>query len=526
MLHSGRPLWAMHAHWPPGTRRSSLVLGGVAVALAVAYAAAIVKTGGDVVLLVPLFIAIVAVAVLAHPIVGLYLLFGAALLFEQFLIAGLSPITQYSRVFQNVSAYTPLPLRLSIADLVVLLTFGAVVVRRLGKKGEPLRMGALGWPVIAYTSAFVLGTVIGMARGGRWNEDVALSELRGPFHLCLLYFLAANLIRERRHLYVCMWLFVLLVGVKALQGILNYLDARDLPYHVEAVTNHEDVVFFVVAIAIMVAAAVLGIRHRIVFALLLLQPIIITAELVAYRRVGLIALAVTLVAITVLALINHPRRGIVLASLMSLAVVAYGLIFWESTGPAAEPIRALRSVFDTSNTSLADQSSNAWRAIENNNIAHTVRQLPLTGVGVGQPYLFQQEPSPLFGFLYWRYITHNAVLWLWLKAGPIGAFALWLLVARAVLLSSTLYARLRQPELRWVSTLPIALVVSQIVFSSVDLGLTYSRTMIVLGTSLGMSSFLAERYLARSEPDEPHGVKRAANTRPLPLAAPPGVRGV
>jgi len=31
------------------------------------------------------------------------------------------------------------------------------------------------------------------------------------------------------------------------------------------------------------------------------------------------------------------------------------------------------------------------------------------------------------------------------------------------------------------------------VFSSVELGLTYSRTMIVLGTVLGLGAFLADR---------------------------------
>jgi hypothetical protein len=45
-----------------------------------------------------------------------------------------------------------------------------------------------------------------------------------------------------------------------------------------------------------------------------------------------------------------------------------------------------------------------------------------------------------------------------------------------------------------VIALPIALVVSQIVFSSVELGLTYSRTMIVLGVALGLVSFMAEQH--------------------------------
>jgi len=38
----------------------------------------------------------------------------------------------------------------------------------------------------------------------------------------------------------------------------------------------------------------------------------------------------------------------------------------------------------------------------------------------------------------------------------------------------------------------IALVIAQVIFSSVELGLTYSRTMIVLGVALGMAAVLSE----------------------------------
>ena len=97
-------------------------------------------------------------------------------------------------------------------------------------------------------------------------------------------------------------------------------------------------------------------------------------------------------------------------------------------------------------------------------------------------------------FPYWRFITHDALLWLWLKAGLLGAFALWFLVARALLVGVSLHRRVRDPLLRWAVTLPVALVVTQVVFSSVDLGLTYSRTMIVLGISLGILAFVAEEH--------------------------------
>ena len=124
-----------------------------------------------------------------------------------------------------------------------------------------------------------------------------------------------------------------------------------------------------------------------------------------------------------------------------------------------------------------------------------MQQLPLTGVGLGQQYLFREEPPRLWGFPYWRYTTHNAVLWLWLKAGPLGGLALWFLVARSVILGAAWHVRLADPWMRWVAALPVFLVLSQLVFSSVDLGLSYSRTMIVFGTVLGLAAFLGHQPL-------------------------------
>jgi len=472
---------------------ASSVLAALSLALAAVYAVAIVRSGGDALLLIPLIGALVVLVVLAHPAVGLYVLFGSAILFEQFLVPGLSPITQYSRIFQNLSVYTPIPLRFSMVDLLIVLTGVGLAVQRLRARHEPLRMGAFGWAIVAYFSVFLLGIVIGAARGGAWKPDVALNELRAPVHLCVSYFLAANLIRERRQLQVFMWLFVLVVGIKAVQAILNYLEARSLPYWLDAVSSHEDVVFWAPAVALAVAALVLGVRTRLAYALFAVQPIILAAEFLSNRRVGFIGLGVTLVAVTVLLFFSHPRRAAAITALGSIVVISYTLLFWDAEGPVAQPLRALRTIIDPSGLALVDQFSNTWRDIENENIAYTVQQLPVTGVGLGQRYLFEREPSEV-PFEYWRFITHNAPLWLWLKAGPLGALALWFLVARALLISAALYRRLPEPSLRLVIALPIALVVSQIVFSSVELGLTYSRTMIVLGTVLGMASLIAAQH--------------------------------
>lgn len=473
-------------------RRTSMVAGALALAFALACTLAIVGTASGTLLAAALVGAAVSLSVLTRPVVGVYLLFGGALLFEQFEIRGLSPITAQTHIFQNLSAYTEIPVRLSIMDLLALLTLGAWAAQCMSRPKDPPRMGAFGWPIVAFAGIFAIGTAIGVARGSGWDPNAFFQEIRGPAQMCLTYFLAANLLRTRGQLVVLTWVFVALVGVKGLQGILNGLESLSRS-DLEAVTGHEDVIFFDLAIALLAVILMVGARTGVRYALLAILPLVVGAELLTERRVGFVALGVVLAAIVLLSLARSMRRAVVFGALGSLALCMYLFLFWNDTGPLGQPSRALRAVVEPSNISERDLFSAHWRDIENRNIAYTVRQLPLTGVGVGQEYLFEEEPPSLGSpkFFYWRNITHNSVLWLWLKAGPLGAFVLWFLVARVLLIGSAMYARLRDPELRWLAALPVALMVIQITFVSVEPGFVFSRSMIVLGTVLGLGAALA-----------------------------------
>jgi len=466
------------------------VLATIALLGAIAYSFAIVRFQGDPIVLLPLAAAIVALGIWIQPVIGLYVVFAGAILLEQFILVGVNPVTQ-TKFFVNISAYSPIPIRLSVADLVMLLAGAAFLVRPRGQ--ERLRMGALGLAVLGYVGAFLLGIVIGAARGGAMNMEVALAELKAPIQLGIAYFLTANLVRDRAQLTVFAWLFVLGSAVKAFQTILNHQAASDLPYDLRTIIAHEDVVFMGAAVMLALVALLLGHRSRLVLVLFALQPLFLIAELLAYRRVAFIALGVMFLAVVLMAAFTRPTRAAMFVAIVAVGLGLYLVSFWDATGPAAEPLRALRSVVDASSTDLVDQNSSAWRDIEHQNIAYTIRQLPITGVGIGQRYLIEREPAEN-SFIYWRFITHDALLWLWLKAGPLGAFALWFLVARAVLVGTSLFRRVQEPSLRWIVTLPVLLVLAQVVFSSVDLGLTYSRTMIVLGTSLGLVSFIAQEH--------------------------------
>jgi hypothetical protein len=484
-------------------RRTSLYLCGVVTAIAGAYAATLIATEGDPLLAAPLVGAFVAIAVFTRPLLGVYLLLAAAILFEQWPVAGVDPLTAQTHFYENLSQFSDIPLRLSACDLLALLTCLSWLLRRAVGANAPVRAGPLAWGVAAYLIAFGIGTIIGVSRGGRWDLLATLNEVRGPVYVGLLYFLTANLVQKRGQLVVLLWELVLLVGVKASQAIGNYAHMLSGPERLEAITAHEDVIFFDVAIALAVVVALLHVRGRLFYVLLALQPVILLANMVATRRVAFAALAAALAVVALISAVERPRATALVLGIGVFAFGIYAATFWDQTGPLAEPARVLREVVDPYSISERDRSSNVWRDIENANIAYTVRQLPLTGVGVGQEYLFQREPPQGPGtFLYWRLTTHNAVLWTWLKAGPYGAFAFWFLVGQAVAVGLQLYRRLDDPLLRMAAAFPAVLTVTQVVFSSFDLGLSYSRTMIVLGVALGLTAPLTVWASARGR-DEP-----------------------
>src|SRR5205823_12851349 len=148
----------------------------------------------------------------------------------------------------------------SIADLLMVATGASLLLRRGAADGPRVRIGVLGPAVLAYVGAFLLGSVIGAARGGTWNAEVALTELKAPLQMSIAYLLAANAVRTRVQLTVFMWIFVLMSAVKGVQTILNAQAAADLPYALRPIIAHEDVVFMGAAIALAPVAVIVGYR--------------------------------------------------------------------------------------------------------------------------------------------------------------------------------------------------------------------------------------------------------------------------
>lgn len=480
-------------------RRERLAGAGGLIVGAVAFATALVLLTGPLPLALGFAVLIGVAAIALRPLIGLYLLLFSAIVLEQWGIAGLDPLTGRLPFYETLSGSSGLPLSVSPVEMVLLLTLAAVVLPRVASRSGTFVRGPLFVPLLLFLAFVVASIAFGYARGGGAGPfwvNAAWAETRSFFYLGITYVLACNLIQTRAQLRTFIWLFIAAIGIKSVQGIVRYAYVSANGVQVEAITGHEDVVFFAAFVLLLAALMVWGAgleaaARRQMWVMLALMPPLVFTLLVTRRRLGFVVLAVGLALVALQMLRTRRDLFLRLAPLVLLGVGVYVVVFWNGTGVLSEPIRAFRSL--VAPATQRDLFSNAWRELENLNIAYNIGTAPVTGLGFGRPYSFvvAQPPLDATGFTYWRYIAHNAIYWVWMKMGLVGFVLFWNLIGSAVVLGLVTFRRLRDRYLQALALVVAGVVLMQVIFSYGDLGLTYSRSMIFLGCMLGVLGVLA-----------------------------------
>jgi hypothetical protein len=466
---------------------AALLLGALAGSLALAQGA---SPEVPLLMLVAAAVFIILGILWRQPVVSLYSLVFAALFIEQWGIVGLEPLTAQTHFFQSLSGFTPLQLPIMPADFVLVTGLLAVGLGDRARGAPRFYRGALFGP-LAFFVAAVIGSflygVVGGSGTGPFNPNAAWVEVRAFLQLAGVYLLASSLITDRRRLTIVVWMVIVALGMKGVQGIHNYIMEKELGVYLEAITGHEDVLFFASLFLLLIAMFVYGRNKNQQKAMLwFFWPIAFTM-LATGRRIGFLIFALGLL-ITSLSLFKI-RRDLFLKVIPPALILVgvYTGIFWNRGGTTlGQPVRAFQSQIGIG--SERDRLSNEWRRLENRNIALNIESAPLTGLGFGRPYKFYiAEPSlDGTGFVYWNYITHNAVFWVWMKMGVVGFVAFWFLMGSAIVGGLITFRTLSDGYLKALAITAVSLVAMQLFFSYGDLGLTYTRNMIYLGVMLGI----------------------------------------
>jgi hypothetical protein len=216
---------------------------------------------------------------------------------------------------------------------------------------------------------------------------------------------------------------------------------------------------------------------------------------IAQRRAAMLTLALALGLMLLMMAQQNRRLFWRIAPPAAFVAVAYLAAFWNSAGPLGLAARAVRSVLRNSSGNYQEDASTFYRLIENLNIFHTLRQAPLTGVGFGHPFHIIAPMPDISFFEWWQYITHNSVLWIWMKTGVFGFFAMVLLVGLAIVTGVRVVRMIPETkvegrrDLSAIALTAVLYVVMHFTYAYVDMAWDM-QSMIYLGLMIGLINSL------------------------------------
>ena len=408
-----------------------------------------------------------AVAWVVNPIVGIHM----TILFTLF---GDSVTMAWFPFTKNLSSkesllYVADQIVISPLELILLFGFACWLVRHLARRDHRVVFGPLFRPLLVFTGFVMFGFMYGVARGG--DMRVAVFESRALMYIPIVYFLVSNTCHTARQYRALLW--TAMAGVLG-QSIMSLIYLAQLSASarkdLEALGEHGAAVAMNAMIIFAIATwTFVGASKASRFVLLAMLPPIIYSYLVAQRRAAIIGLGLAIIALLIVLFWRQRRTFWRLAPVLSIAVVGYAGAFWNSTGTAGFPAQAIKTVIAPSSVSVSDQSSDIYRQIENADLSATIRDVPLAGLGFGQPFYQPYTLPDISFFEFYRYIPHNSMLWIWIQTGLFGFASLFFVVGRSLALGARKLRELTSASDCTVVVTGALFVMMYIVFAYVDI---------------------------------------------------------
>jgi O-antigen ligase len=433
-----------------------------------------------------------ATSILYRPRYGLYLITGLSLV-------GDSLLEPWYPFVKNLSSAESLlfigrATSFSPAEIFIALTFLAWLGRAAMQRKLNGYTGPLFWPALIFSGFITFGLIYGILKHG--NINIALWEVRAIYYLPIMLILTTNLIETRAHINHLIWIVVIALFIDAVMGAwfvsvtLNF-DLQSM----EAIAEHSYSVHLNTLIVLMVGVWLF--RGSLVKRLLL--PLMMPAVLLSYfanqRRASYITLVVALMLIAIMLYRESRKAFWLIIPIIGVIGVIYVGAFWHSTsGGIGGPARAIRSVI-APQPGGRDDASNIYRVIENVNTKFTIQQRPLTGVGFGNKFYIIVPMPDISFFVWWEYITHNSILWIWMQAG-VGAFvSMLVLVGMAVIVGVRALWRMPGGDLSAFALMATLYIVMHFIYAYVDISWE-AQSMIYVGTMMGLINGM-ERIVAQ-----------------------------
>jgi hypothetical protein len=490
MSDSGTHILSGRSAWTPARIRTLIPsLAGLAIAVVLsALLGAIILFGGESPVGAIGFVCLLAVIFLSfyRREWGLYIFLGTVLLIAQFevpefisdLQINISTTSTRSRTCRiEDAAFSPMDLHLGL--LIVVWLTGRIL------KTSSSSQRPLGWPfALAFVTWLAIGFVSGAGRGG--DATAALWELRGLGYLFIAYLFFSTTIRTPDQVKAIMWVAIIAITFKAVEGTFRFASLGFTLGGHDAMLTHEDPIFFITLWVLLMAFSAQAVRGAQRTALWWVLPA--AARLMREPTAACVAGGVA----------DNIRRALPWTQLVRILKRSILSCFPGrlcSSVLGAEPSRLLnqiRSGFVDDYATLGDRNyySNLYRKLENYNLAYTVRQYPLEGIGFGTKY-YQPLELIKINYALRDYMAHNNILWLLVKVGGIGFLLFWTFINVFGARGSMIITQLQNPYLKAVGIMIVIAAINQLVAAYFDLHLVRYRTMTYMGALMGLLPALA-----------------------------------
>ena len=475
------------------------------------------------------------------PVLGIYVLVGACVLFENFPLGFPDSFTDQVPFFWNLNNSAGLPISANPAEVLIAVTMLATIASASARRRAapfdshgfaelpPERPNgrALRGAYIAFLGVVLFAEVHGMLAGGNWN--ISLWEMRPQVYGFLLFILAGALIRERRQVAWLAGIFLVCTAIKAGLGFDRYFIVmhQDLANE-ESILGHEDSYFLALFVVATVIAMVWQRRRKVVLPLAIAAPIVAVVMFENRRRAAELALVGALVVVVAMGIRFVPEVRVKLAVVsvtVTLMATAFVVVNWNvQSGIASQIVRPVRTAMGQ--VDYRDYLSDLYRTNENLDIKFTYSTTPLIGTGFGLPFLL---PFPLAdiseNYPLWNYIPHNSLLWVAMRMGLLGMAAFWALIGTVVLEGVRVVRTQSDRLLQAAAVFALASVVAELLVGYADVQLEAYRNMIFLGVMIGLIEALPRLQPAVApEVDREEAPLRGLTRYPIPAAALAGRR--
>jgi len=429
------------------------------------------------------------------PKFSLYFLFFAICLFE-IIPLGLNEIpTTLIPFFWNVNTILQVyagasdahEFPLNMFEIFIIVAGAASLIRSVYTGTAKLNSGPLFWPLLGYEAFVVFGWIHGLFTGGDFK--ISLQEVRSQFYLILAYVIGVNSVQDKETVRKLQWAMVLCIGLKGLfYTLCRFTLYAGQPVPDQGVGSHEESFFFNSYIIFFIVSIVYRPSKALFYTTIGFLPLVILGNLACNRRAGTAALIIVLPIMIAVLYKNLPKsRKMIAVVALSFAILSTGYyqVFKNSGSMIAQPARAVKSQFDPDER---DASSNAYRDAENQDLMATIKLDPILGYGYGKRMLHAvpiADISALYEF--WDVVTHNQILWIWMRVGTIGFTAFWIAVCSCIIFG---IQRATNPDVDWelqgISLYTVLVFSMLIVFGLLDLQLSNFRDMLFVGIWLGI----------------------------------------